>query len=160
MQQIQMLFVSYRRADYADPDGFIASLAIVLAQYPEEVVIYVTHPETGIQRTIKFPPTIPEVVEACDNRVAYLARMQRYKNWGSSNQRDALALEDQSTRPTLEQLKEKYGPNWGLQDPDGKLPKDIKRAPTKEELAEHYAMHGLGFKPKSVVPHGTEEDAA
>lgn len=154
--QIQMLFASYRRADYDDPDGFIASMGMVLSQYPEDVVIYVTRPETGIQRRIKFPPTIPEIVEACDQRVAELARHQRFQNWGKEN--DVLAIEDRSPRPSMEDLKAKYGPDWGLTLEEPKQAAAKPSAPSVEQIVEHYKHHGLGFAPKS--PPKSDEAAA
>jgi hypothetical protein len=78
-RQIRVLLSAYRRDDFADPDGFVAQLGMILEQYPDDVIIYVTHPLTGIQRRIKFPPNIPEVVEACDDRVRHLEIMARPK---------------------------------------------------------------------------------
>jgi hypothetical protein len=91
---------------------------MVLEQYPGEVIIYISDPRTGVQRHCKWPPTISEIVEACDKRIAELSRAERFRNWGKND--ETLLLEGpQADRPTLEQLKAKYGPNWGL----GDLPK-------------------------------------
>lgn len=43
--------------------------------------------------------------------------------------------------------KSKYGPNWGLKSLD-QSERKLKLAPTKEELAEHYAKFNLGFEAK------------
>lgn len=41
----------------------------------------------------------------------------------------------------------KHGPNYGLKTiPD--RPKSNFKAPTPEELKQHYATHNLGFQPK------------
>ena len=64
--QIAVLFAAYRKADYADPDGFTTQLAVVLSDYPDEVIMEVTSPRTGVQRTHKWPPSIAETVEACE----------------------------------------------------------------------------------------------
>ena len=61
-----MVFSAYRKDDYADPIGFVTQLGVILEKYPEWVVRYVTSPETGIQRTCKFPPSIAEIVSACE----------------------------------------------------------------------------------------------
>ena len=48
---------------------------------------------------------------------------------------------------TAGRLQERYGENYGMKSlsrPERKP----KPAPTKEELAEHYAKHDLGFKLK------------
>lgn len=68
--RIEMLLSAYRRDDYADPVLFVTQLGMVLEKYPEWVVRYVTEPTTGIQRTSKFPPSIAEVVSACEELYA------------------------------------------------------------------------------------------
>lgn len=72
-----MLFSAYRRDDFADPEGFVAQLGVILCQYPEEVVTYITSPLTGIQRRSKWPPTISEVVDACMDHVEHLDRLKK-----------------------------------------------------------------------------------
>jgi hypothetical protein len=74
-KQIEVLFSAYRRADYADPVGFVAQLGVVLNGYPEDVIVYATSPQTGVQRRHTFPPSIPEVVKACDDRMGELSRL-------------------------------------------------------------------------------------
>lgn len=66
MTAVQRIFSAYRRADFADPDGFVVQLGSVLENYPEWVVAEVSHPKTGIQRKIKFSPSIAEIVEGCE----------------------------------------------------------------------------------------------
>jgi hypothetical protein len=110
-----MLFGAYRADQYADPDGFTVQLGMVLEQYSDDIVVYVTDPRTGIQRSIRWPPTIAEVVSACDARHAELQRIERYRNWGRNERR----LESpKDNRPSYEELIAKFGPNFGL-DPTG-----------------------------------------
>ncbi len=71
------VYGAYRKDDFADPDSFLAQLGMVLERYPDEIIRHVTSPITGIQRRSKFPPTIAEVAEACDNEVARVERIQR-----------------------------------------------------------------------------------
>ena len=71
------LFASYRIDQFADPDGFKIALGAVLEQYPDEVIKYVCDPRTGIQRRSKFPPTISEMVEACDEHREFLERARQ-----------------------------------------------------------------------------------
>jgi hypothetical protein len=68
---------SYRRDDFANPDGFLAQLGLVLEQYDDAVIRWVTSPLTGIQRQCKFPPSIAEVVEACDYQRDHLEGLKR-----------------------------------------------------------------------------------
>jgi hypothetical protein len=55
------------------------SLGAILEQFPDEVVIYVTDPRTGIQRRSKWPPTISEVLEACEDHKLHLERLRKIK---------------------------------------------------------------------------------
>lgn len=52
----------------------MASLGVVLEEFPDEVIVYVTDPRTGIQRRSKWPPTISEVLTACEEHQEFLAR--------------------------------------------------------------------------------------
>lgn len=55
----------------------MVSLGAVLEQFPDEVVTYITDPRTGIQRRSKWPPTISEVVEACEQHQEHLAKQRK-----------------------------------------------------------------------------------
>jgi hypothetical protein len=73
----RVILSSYRRDDFADPDGFLVQAAMVLERYPDEIIRQVTSPITGIQRTCKWPPSIAELVEFCDDaqrRATFTAR--------------------------------------------------------------------------------------
>jgi hypothetical protein len=80
-QAVDLILSSYRKDQFADPDGFLAQLGVILAEYPDEVIKHVSHPLTGIQRTCKFPPSLAEIVEACNAK-----RGEIYNNYhhGSS----------------------------------------------------------------------------
>lgn len=77
-RQSQILFSAYRRDDFSDPEGFFAQLGVVFEGYPDPVIVAVTDPRTGLQRRIKWPPTIAEVVEACDAEVVAMDTRRRY----------------------------------------------------------------------------------
>jgi hypothetical protein len=76
---IQLLFSAYRRDDFADPEGFVAQLGVILCDFSEEVVIYVTSPKTGLQRRSKWPPAISEVIEACEDHQSHLERVRKQR---------------------------------------------------------------------------------
>lgn len=82
-KQIKILFAAYRPDQYADPDGFLAQLGLVLEGYEGETIIAVTDPRAGIQRRSKWPPTIAEVVEACDAENIARATRERYSRMPS-----------------------------------------------------------------------------
>jgi hypothetical protein len=70
------LFSAYRVDQFADPEGFKNSLGAVLEGFPDEVIMYVCDPRTGLQRRLKWPPTISEVVEACEDHIDRLKRLR------------------------------------------------------------------------------------
>jgi len=88
----KMVFAAYRRDDFADPDTFLVQLGMVLERYSDDVIRYVTHPATGIQRRCKFPPTIAEVAEACDAEAAAIATRKRYHAMGSRPERESRSM--------------------------------------------------------------------
>jgi len=94
-----MLLSAYRRDDYADPKGFVVQLGAVLEVYPEWVIRGVTDPLTGVQREQKFPPSIAEVVSACEELygpVRYAA------DWNERARRQAeQADEDKLLKPGM-----------------------------------------------------------
>lgn len=74
-----MLFSAYRRDDFADPEGFVMQLGMILCDFPEEVVTYITSPRTGMQRRSKWPPTINEIIEAAEDHVRYLEKLRTHR---------------------------------------------------------------------------------
>ena len=133
----RMLFAAYRTDQYADPDGFMLSLGMVLEQYPNDVVVYVCNPRTGVQRDKKWPPAISEIVEACDRRVYDKNRTERFKNWGKTS--DTMLLDaPQEERPTREELKAKYGENWGMTSLDTKVTPPAEQAPSWDAITAMY----------------------
>jgi hypothetical protein len=85
--RIELLLSAYRRDDYADPARFVTQLGVVLSGYSDEVVQYVTDPRTGVQRRIKWAPSIPEIVEACDERKKHLQKQVELEAWHGKMQR-------------------------------------------------------------------------
>lgn len=99
---IQRLFSAYRRDDFADPEGFVVQLGTVLCDFPEDVVDFITSPRTGIQRRSKWPPTISEIVSACEEHHDHLRRMQTHRPMGTrlSPPSDVSGGRDRNGRPT------------------------------------------------------------
>lgn len=52
----------------------MTSLGAVLEDFPDEVITYITDPRSGIQRRSKWPPTISEVLSACEDHQEFLAK--------------------------------------------------------------------------------------
>lgn len=76
---VQALFSAYRANDFADAEGFFVQAASVLSEFPEDIVLYVTSPMTGLQRRSKWPPTISEILEACEDHQDFLRKQAARK---------------------------------------------------------------------------------
>lgn len=65
-----VIFGSYRRGDFTDPDRFLSGTAAILGEFPERVVAEAFDPRTGLQTRQKWPPNQAEVREACERVLA------------------------------------------------------------------------------------------
>jgi hypothetical protein len=142
-----LLLGCYRTGEANDPDTYVAAVTAVLARYPEEVITSVTHPVTGLPSKKSWLPTVKEVSEACAETNEPIAqnalRLQRIKEQLEMRERAA-----NGERPTLEQLKAKYGPDWGISNATKAKGPPIP-APTADQLRHHYQHYDLEFKPKN-----------
>ena len=79
-RQIKILLSSYRRDDYADPDGFVMQLAALFERQPRNVIVEITNPlnTRSIQRKHPiYPPNIGEVAEAIEAEANEQANIKR-----------------------------------------------------------------------------------
>lgn len=82
-ERARLLFGSYRKGDANDPETYTAAITAILADYPEEVIRFVTHPRTGIARVFTFLPNPADVSDFCDAVVrsfSYRERMAKASN--------------------------------------------------------------------------------
>lgn len=129
------LFGCYRADQVANPREYVKSVCRVLEDYPDEVVFHITDDKTGIQRACKWPPTINEIVCACEVQVQHMAKLARLQNWGKN---EVPALEaPREDRPTYEELKAKYGENFGL-DPTAPSSAPKFKAPSWQGIVSMY----------------------
>lgn len=77
----------------------MAQLGVVLEGYRDAVIIAVTDPRTGLQRRLKFPPTIAEVVEACETESVAMDTRARYAAMPKPNFQRFYALLPKDDRP-------------------------------------------------------------
>lgn len=96
-------------------------------------------------------PSVKEVNDACEKEMEPIYRKQREAKIMADTLASRNAEPDRSSRPTREELQAKHGPNWGLNSLD-EPSKKPKPAPTADQLRDHYAKHGLGFKLKEIGP--------
>ena len=110
------IFTAYRLDQYGSADhaeGFKANLKAVLGQYPDEVIIHISDPRTGVQRANDWPPSINKIVCACEVQMQHMAKLARLRT-PPKRAEPKLLETPRENRPSLEELKAKYGENWGL----------------------------------------------
>lgn len=146
-ERAKLLLGCYRTGEANDPATYVAAVTVVLARYPEDVITTVTHPATGLPKKINWLPTIKEVSDACEEangfNVRNEARLRQMKEQLEAREADAIG-----ERPTLAELKAKYGPNWGIEDQVAKIKEDPARiaanlAATDALLVREYGEVGL-----------------
>lgn len=62
--------------DANDPEVYISAVVAVLAKYPVEIMSAVCDPSTGLPSTLKWLPTVAEVVAECARLDSYRARSE------------------------------------------------------------------------------------
>lgn len=136
------LFSAYPKSDYSDPDAAAAGMVNVLKAYPLSVVDRLTNESNheALQLKHKFPPRLAEIKEAADAIMTEKAQRQARDNrLAEQIAARAEAEKPKGDRPTIEQLKAKYGPTYGI-DPDGAERKSVEtfKAMSIEELKAYY----------------------
>lgn len=144
LQKATVILRCYRKADVDDPEGFLTAIAAVLSTYHPACMDAVTDPRFGIQTRIKFIPTASEVREACENYMEPIRRAEALDRRYAQT-REAIAGNERK-RLTADELRAKYGPNWGLES------EGIKR-PREETLDTFCATHGITREQCDALPN-------
>lgn len=126
----------WRTGGANSPETFITAVAAILARYPDEVVYSVTNPTEGLPVQLTWMPSIKEVRDACEKAMEPVYRREREAKIIADTLADRADL-DKSDRPTREDLKAKYGENWGLTSLD-EPPKTARPAPSWDQITEYY----------------------
>lgn len=138
----------FRTGGANNSEIFVTAIAAVLARYPDQVIYDVTDPRSGLPAQLTWMPTIKDVYDACERALLPIRTTLECEK-RIVEQLAARKAEDEKLRPTLEQLQEKYGKDWGLTPHEPRSDKPAFKAPTKEELSAHYREYGLEFRPKA-----------
>ncbi|AMA55728.1 hypothetical protein [Bradyrhizobium sp. CCGE-LA001] len=140
----KLLLGSYSRVEADDPEVFASAVVRLFCYYPVDVVTRVCDPVFGLATKLKWFPTLAEIKSECTAVSAEFAHRERRKNLGRSIPPPV----DRQGRPTMEELKAKYGPNWGIAQEEkssgGPMNKPDCKSMTNEQLAKHYKKYGLG----------------
>jgi hypothetical protein len=134
-----LLLGCYRTGDANDPETYVAAIAATLARYSEDIITDVTHPVSGLPSKKSWLPTVKEVHDACEelddrNRQQVARECRIAEQLAAREEQDRLA----GIKPTLEQLKAKFGENWGL-TPQAQKRAETFKAPSWQSIASSYA---------------------
>ena len=120
---IGKLLAQWPRAPHDEP--YLLALATALKAYPRCVAMAAIEPASGIasEKTFGPGPTVADVVAWCEREVDWMRRIIDAANNDyvlAQKRTEAIAAErrgneDRSQRPTLDELRCKHGPNWGLE---------------------------------------------
>ena len=114
-KRAELLLGCYRTGDANDPKTYVAAITAVLARYPEQIMTDVTNPKNpaALPNQKTWLPSVKEVFDACEAVLEPIrqheARLKRIKE-----QMEARDREDRGVKPTMAQLKARFGENWGL----------------------------------------------
>lgn len=105
-ERARTLFGCYRKGEAHDPDTYVAAIAAVLAEYPEETIWTVTDPRAGLPSKVGWLPTVKEVRDACDDHYGPTRRALELEaaERRQLEERKTLAIPDGRPRKTYEEL--------------------------------------------------------
>lgn len=120
------------------------NLAAVLHAYPQPIIDQVTAPGTGIQaqKGRRFPPGPGEMREFCDDALAMFQRAfehaEKPKRIEQAKADLAAEAKERAGRASLDDLKAKYGPNWGLQTTEDLDREERKAAFARQQTVDRH----------------------
>jgi hypothetical protein len=123
----------FPRSAAANEQIFLAGLVELLAAYPTWVQDAVSNVRSGLPARHQFMPSIAEVRDYCEKLIA--ADRKHRELLDQWNRPRLPPPVDRSNRPTCDELKAKYGPNWGI-NPD-------KPPDPQKDLADLCAQAGV-----------------
>jgi hypothetical protein len=134
--------------DAINPAVYAASLAAVLADYPEEVVMKATDPRSGIARKQNWHPTVAELVAFCDRLAEPLLReAERQKRITSPDR--LLEAPEPAPRKTLAELQAECERRGGL------IPRERRGSPVPKPLSPEAAAKLLAdLAERASMPSG------
>lgn len=129
---LKRLLASYPTLNLHDPKGYMANLTSLLTAYPLWV---------GERALPQIKTAAPEWPPAEGKVRRILEDVVRYQRYAAEWKEDAAHMIEDRREPrqkeSYEELKAKYGPNWGITNPD------TPRPPSRGEvLADIYARYG------------------
>lgn len=131
-----LLLSCYPTGQPAEPKVYAAAIMTAIERYPEQVIATVTDPRGPLLRTCRFLPSIAEVVAACESEMEPIRREEERQARYEETRRLYLSPPPaDAPRPTYEDLKAKYGDNWGLKTLGSREEAEAERAKRNAEMA-------------------------
>lgn len=118
--------------DFADPVTYVASLAAILGEYPDEVVLKATDPRTGIARKQNWHPTPHELSAFCD-RLAEPIRREAERNARIIDRSRLLAAPEPAPRKSFAELQAECERRGGM------IPRERRGSPVPTPLSPEAA---------------------
>lgn len=112
-QKADRLFGFFPPSSASDPEIFMTGVVNLLATYPEWVAERIMSTTTGLPAKHTFLPSIKEIREACEAEYSVTRRAIEWEAM-TREQTKLLAGPPSAPRPTYDELRAKYGDNWGL----------------------------------------------
>ena len=113
MERVAMMLDCFPdRTDAPQSAGHAGGLAAILSDYPDAVILAVTDPRTGVQTRQKWRPLPYELKQACEAEMAPLRRQWQRERLTAESAR--LLSAPREPKPTVEELKARFGEDWGI----------------------------------------------
>ncbi len=128
IEAVGRLLSAFPNGSPANAKGYLGALAALLGTYPRALALRCCDPLNGVARDTRFLPTIADLVAWLDretNELRGIVDREDHHDKLAREQReraeaDAIAAAKRQARPTYDDLKAKYGPDWGITNPDRK----------------------------------------
>ncbi len=151
-ERAALLLGCYRRGDAENPDLYVAAIAAVMADYPVDIIKRVTDPRTGIPGRSKWLPAVAEIRDFCEAEYEPVRRRQEYDRRAEERKRALPPPDDRASRPTVADLKAKYGENWGIEA--GPTQKQRREGSLKEIEAANRIVFERECRREGIEPKG------
>jgi len=116
--QVNLFYGSFRKAEVDDPDTFTAGCLRLFTAYPLQAVRFVIDPVTGLPGRSEWLPSLKAVRDALEAFQDERRRQAQVAARAEAQEQQVAArrewLRQKPERPTLEELRARYGENWGL----------------------------------------------
>lgn len=112
--------------------GYIGAIAELLCQYPRTVARDCADPLRGVVTTTSYMPTSADIVKWCEPKSSVMRGRVEWEERAERQLQERREFEQKqhNRKETYDELKARYGENWGINNPDRK-PK-----PTREQVLQ------------------------